>query len=268
MGDAVLALGKALKTFDQEIRDNGWSVFPGLLPPDQTKAMRADALKWVARCRDYQMAAGINRDGDGTAHHSVGDNDSLDAFLHQHLLHPYISHYFGDQPYIMHACNPVGGFPATTNYVHSIHRDSRTCIQGYRLRINMLVMIDAFTIENGATQVLPGSQTMAKRPSDEVFARGCRSLTGPAGTVVLFDSYLWHRGTANTTPNPRVAHTLAFGPAFIKPQMDYARMLGESRGKNFSTLSRQVLGYNSRVPISLQEWYRPRETRLYKADQG
>jgi len=37
---------------------------------------------------------------------------------------------------------------------------------------------------------------------------------------------------------------------------------------SFSELSRQVLGYNSRVPVRLEEWYRPRESRLYQADQG
>jgi len=62
-----------------------------LTAPAQVAAMRA-IVKWgEIVCRTYQIAAGINADGDGTAHHSVGDNDALDAYLHQHLFHPYLS---------------------------------------------------------------------------------------------------------------------------------------------------------------------------------
>lgn len=50
--------------------------------------------------------------------------------------------------------------------------------------------------------------------------------------------------------------------------MDYARMLGEENGKTLSPLTRQVLGNNSRVPVSLDEWYRPANERLYHANQG
>jgi len=268
MVDGMPAMTKPIDEFEREMATIGLSTFVAALPPAQVAGMRADCLKWVNRCRTYQIAAGINADGDGTAHHSVGDDDALDAYLHQHLFHPYLSQYFGGKPYIMHACNPVGGLPGQRTYVHGIHRDARTYIPGYRLRINMLVMLDEFTPKNGATKILLGSQTMREVPDENEFERRCHPITGPAGSVVLFDSYLWHRGGINSTDRARVAHSLCFGPAFIKPQMDYARMLGEERAVQFSELSRQVLGYNSRVPMRLEEWYRPRDSRLYQADQG
>jgi len=31
---------------------------------------------------------------------------------------------------------------------------------------------------------------------------------------------------------------------------------------------RQLLGYEAMTPTSYEEFYRPRETRLYQADQG
>jgi hypothetical protein len=61
---------------------------------------------------------------------------------------------------------------------------------------------------------------------------------------------------------------MSFGPGFIKPQLDYARMLGEEYGAGLSELSRQILGYNARVPISHSEWYRKENQRLYKSNQG
>lgn len=185
-----------------------------------------------------------------------------------HIFHKYLSHFFCDRPYILHACNPVGGFPNASSYVHRVHRDTATYIPMFNVRMNMLVMLDEFTIANGATRAISGSHLMSTQPDDQEFNETSVPILGPAGSVVLFNSYLWHRGGLNTTQDNRVALTLSFGPAFIKPQMDYARLLGETRGKKLSPLSRQVLGFNSRVPTNLDEWYKPREERLYLPDQG
>ncbi|VWD45342.1 phytanoyl-CoA dioxygenase family protein [Burkholderia lata] len=257
-----------LAIFDREISERGWILLERAIDTDAVASLRRDCLTWVDICTSHQIANDINTSGDGTAHHAIGRDDSIDAFVDRHLFHPYLSHYFADRPYILHACNPVGGNPNAVNYVHKIHRDVATYIPGFNFRMNMLVMLDDFTIENGATQVMTGSHRYAERPSDEAFEDASEYVTGPAGSVLLFNSYLWHRGTLNTTARNRVALTLSFGPAFIKPQMDYARLLGVARGTQMSPLTRQVLGYNSRVPTSHDEWYRPRSERLYQPDQG
>jgi hypothetical protein len=250
------------------LKTDGWVIFEKALPVDLVQNMRTDSLNWVDICKSYQMENKINPYGDGTAHHSVGGGDSIDEFLAMHVFHSYIADFFEEKPYILHACNPVGGFPNYETYLHKVHRDVATYIPNYNLRINMIVMLDDFTIENGATQFLPGSHMYPEQPDDILFYKSSTSILGKAGSVVLFNSYLWHKGGINRTSQNRVALTLSFGPAFIKPQMDYARLLGDNYGNNLSDLSRQILGYNSRVPISLQEWYKPRSERLYQTNQG
>lgn len=253
---------------DVSILNSGWAIFPNVLSNEFVHRMRSDCLKWIEVCEEYQIANKINAEGDGTAHHAVGAGDSIDAFIQMHLFHEQLSAYFDNRPYILHACNPVGGFPRKTTYVHRIHRDTATYIPGYNLRLNMIVMLDDFTLDNGATQIMPHSHLMALQPSEGAFNDACESITASAGSIVLFNSYLWHRGGYNTTNRSRVALTLSYGPAFIKPQMDYARLLGEQYGTGLSDLSRQVLGYNSRVPVTLDEWYKPKGERLYMANQG
>lgn len=247
---------------------DGWVMFEKALPGELVQNMRTDSLKWLDICKKYQIENKINSSGDGTAHHSVGGGDSIDEFLAMHAFHSYIADFFEEKPYILHACNPVGGFPNYDTYTHKVHRDVATYIPNYNLRINMLVMLDDFTIENGATRVLSGSHIYPEQPDDKSFDESSVPILGKAGSVVLFNSYLWHKGCPNRTSQSRVALTLTFGPAFIKPQMDYARLLGENYGNNLSDLSRQILGYNSRVPVSLDEWYKPKPERLYRANQG
>lgn len=132
--------------FDQQMEWNGWYVFDRALPGNLVSDMRRDCLKWVEICKEYQIKNRINEAGDGTAHHAVGTGDSIDAFLDLHLFHPYLSHFFADAPYIMHACNPVGGFPRLDTYIHKVHRDVATFIPNFHMRVNMLVMLDDSTL--------------------------------------------------------------------------------------------------------------------------
>lgn len=257
----------SLDDFEKQIKEKGWVVFEGVLSADFVSELREDCLKWIEICKGYQIRNGVNADGDGTAHHCLGAGDSIDRYVDMHLFHPYISRYFGDEPYICHSLTPIGGFPGMRSYVHKLHRDVRTLIPGYPLKLNMLVMCDDFTPQNG-TLVLTGSHNRPDRPSDEEFQRLHERIVGRAGSVVLFNSTLWHKGADISGDRARVALTVGYGRAFVKPAMDYARMLGEEYGKTLSPLTRQVLGYNSRVPVSLDEWYRPTEERLYHADQG
>jgi hypothetical protein len=251
---------------DMELK--GWSLFENALGDEWVSSLRKDSLEWIERCNGLQVANGINAHGDGTGHHTLGRHDSLDRFIDLNPLHAHVDAYFAGRPYILHAFNPVGGAPGASTYVHRIHRDAKTYIPGFRLKLNMLVMLDDFTADNGATQLLDGSHRLEEKPPEEYFNENHRCITAAAGSIVLFNSYLWHRGGFNATNRRRVALTLAFSLPFVKPQLDYARMLGPAYAAQIAPLTRQILGYDAQTPQSLDEWYRPQQTRLYKSNQG
>jgi ectoine hydroxylase-related dioxygenase (phytanoyl-CoA dioxygenase family) len=78
--------------------------------------------------------------------------------------------------------------------------------------------ISAFTAENGPLRVIPGSHRVARSPVDDL-AYGSETgphpaevkLVAPAGSVILFNNAdLWHSGTFNYSPAPRLAVTVAF----------------------------------------------------------
>jgi len=77
--------------------------------------------------------------------------------------------------------------------------------------------ISAFTAENGPLRVIPGSHRVARSPVDHL-AYGSEmgphpaevKLVAPAGSVILFNNAdLWHSGTFNYSPAPRLAVTAA-----------------------------------------------------------
>ena len=94
---------------------------------------------------------------------------------------------------------------------------------------NTIWMLDDFTLDNGATRLIPGSHTWRKRPQDVLADPSAPHpdeilLTGPAGGVVVMNSHLWHGGTANRTGAPRLAMH-AFYCRRDKPQQQYQKQL-------------------------------------------
>jgi hypothetical protein len=75
---------------------------------------------------------------------------------------------------------------------------------------NSIWLLDDFTAENGATRVVPGTHLFNGLPEhllDDPYAHHPqeRLLLAPAGTVVVFNSHLWHGGTINKSTLPRRA---------------------------------------------------------------
>jgi len=74
--------------------------------------------------------------------------------------------------------------------------------------LGFILMVDEFTLENGATRFAGGSHLWAEVPSDRM--RDCKAdydgqvlACGPAGSMILFNGSIWHGHTANRTDTPR-----------------------------------------------------------------
>jgi ectoine hydroxylase-related dioxygenase (phytanoyl-CoA dioxygenase family) len=220
-----------------------------------------------AQQRAIQLRNGVAEGAVGTAHHLPCAGGVFLDFLEQLGETVGLDRYFGG-PYILNTFGGVLNQPSTASYVARIHRDQRTFSGELRLMAQLLVMLDDFTQENGATYLLSGSHRMREKPSEDVFFAGAARALGPAGSIVVFDSNLWHAAGVNATERPRRALTLAFTRPFVKQQLDYPRALGYERASALSPALRQLLGYNARVPATLDEWYQPPERRMYKREQG
>lgn len=262
------AVPRDVDWFDEQMRRKGWVLFESVIPGEQLAAIRKAVLGTVADCGRRQVEGGATTAPDGTAHHSVGQYPALDGFIENGWLEEMVSHYFGGAAFILHAFNPASVSPAAKSYLHRIHRDVRTFGGDFRFMLNVLVMVDPFTTENGATHVLSGSHRSSTPPADDVFWAESERLVGPAGSIVLFDSNLWHAAGSNHTDRTRTALTLSYSRAFVKQQMDYPRFLGSEFGAKASPRLRQLLGYNAMVPTSYEEFYQPAAHRLYQANQG
>jgi len=139
-----------------------------------------------------------------------------------------VSHVLGDR-FKLSSLNARSANPYS-NEAQPLHCDAGALQDGRGYWVcNTIWLLDAFTLENGATRVIPGSQKWAKLPQDsladpaaphpqEVF------ITAPAGTVMVMNTHAWHGGTANRTPHHRRA-LHAFYCRFDKPQQQFQKRL-------------------------------------------
>jgi ectoine hydroxylase-related dioxygenase (phytanoyl-CoA dioxygenase family) len=163
----------------------------------------------------------------------------------------------------MEACAFGSMPPRKTNYSHRIHRDapSSRMIDSYVTNMGATILLDDFTLENGATYILPGSHCMTDAPSEEQFLANAKRLVAPAGSVMFFVALAYHSGGANHTDRWRHALTINMVRPWMKQRLDLPRLMG---GIGASEKVRQKLGYLAQVPASYDEYYAPPEKRKYR----
>ena len=105
-------------------------------------------------------------------------------------------------------------------FQNSYHQDFPRVLNGYLASLNVMFAIDAFTPAKGATWVVPGSHQKAERPSEETISATAHPVECPAGSMVIFDSTLWHAAGLNGSGRDRVAINHQFTRSFIKQQTD------------------------------------------------
>lgn len=257
----------SLAEFDEQMKQKGWVVFDSVLERNLVERMRADLTRAYEICRAIQERNGIPDNNEFTVHHVVGLGESWLEILDRFPLMPYLERYFRGG-FILNSFGGAINMQHSRSYAHNIHRDIRSFSGDLPLLLNTLIMLDDFTPENGATWLMTGGHRLPDRPSEEEFGAVAEQALGKAGSILVFNSNLWHAGGENRTNRPRRSMTPMFSKPFMKQQFDYPRSLGYERMEDLSERLRQVLGYYSRVPASLEEWYQPPEKRMYRPGQG
>ncbi|WP_409431162.1 phytanoyl-CoA dioxygenase family protein [Mycobacterium sp. SMC-16] len=107
--------------------------------------------------------------------------------------------------------------------------------------------IDDFTADNGATDVVPGSQLWGDRlPGDDVERK---PVVMSAGSCVFFPGTLWHGGGANRTDLPRLAVTAQYCEPWLRPQEAFTLSMTRDTVRRVSEDIRRMLGYSIHPPF-------------------
>lgn len=155
-----------------------------------------------------------------------------------------------------------------TIFQNRFHQDFPRVLNGYVASINVMFAIDDFSTDNGATHVVPRTHQLMTPPDETYLSENAIPVECPAGSMVVFDSTLWHAAGANTSGKDRLAINHQFTRSYIKQQIDYVRALGDAAVLQQKPRTQQLLGWYTRVVTSLDEYYRSENERLYRKGQG
>ena len=100
---------------------------------------------------------------------------------------------------------------------------------------------DEFTLEGGATRIVPGTNRHLRHPTEEEIAdnSGAIATECPAGSVVVWDGRVWHGNYARTLDGQRVVLHATYYRLIMRPTNDYSDIadeLIETHGKRMSIL--------------------------------
>jgi ectoine hydroxylase-related dioxygenase (phytanoyl-CoA dioxygenase family) len=243
----------------------GYNVVPGVLEAAHCERLKAVLSRVLA---DYSAGPTQQSQNDRYLMHDLLCRDPIFGHLLedprlQDLMAPVLG-----PSWIMYAFTSSSLPPHGTNYGNRIHVDSPRWVQGYSFNLGVMWALDEFTGDNGATQVLPGSHRSPDSPSPEFFDRNFVRLTCPAGSMIVFDGRLFHRAGDNRTAAWRHALTMNACRSYMKQRFDWVRFIPAPISDALNAQARRIIGFDTRLPTSLEEFFLPEERRLYKPGQG
>ncbi len=240
-----------------------------MIPRDEVAAARAEA-------EAATTAKGVSRTYQGL-HSARGVLDSVTSFL------PYLpdqrvlgvaERWFGPHVRISFPNtlvnspgNERGGWHADWPYNQEKAAHIPAPYSDFPAQLSTLWMLSDFTVDNGATWIVPGSHRTTDNPPGAMAVDRFesypteRQATGRAGSVLLFDSRLWHASASNNSDGLRVGMVVRYAPWWLDlevlmPGSDTRQCMVEEPGLSENEVPAVSLEVYESLPEKVRPLYR------------
>jgi ectoine hydroxylase-related dioxygenase (phytanoyl-CoA dioxygenase family) len=247
MAAALADLGATDALLDDKTRErldrDGFAPLPGILAPTQIAALNS-RLAELSRAEGDRAGLEVHQEAGTDRLSDLVNKDPMFQVCFSHpLVLAAIAHVLGE--FKLSSLNSRAAHPGKG--LQGLHADwgSRQPGEGFSV-CNSIWLLDDFTAENGATRVVPGSHLQEKAPVDALADPAAPhpdeiQLLAPAGTVVIFNSHLWHGGTLNRTDRPRRALHSYFCRRECPQQLDQRKYVRPQTLSRLSSAQRFIL---------------------------
>jgi ectoine hydroxylase-related dioxygenase (phytanoyl-CoA dioxygenase family) len=233
--DAIVAeLGRA-----------GYAIVADVLDPDRVAAMKAD-LRGVLDA----TPTGRN-DFEGFATRRIYRLFAKTRVFDEWAIHPVV---LGVLDSVLGPCQlsaPTGIEIGPGELAQVLHRDDSIYPLPRPHRdvvLNTMWALDDFTVENGATRIVQGSNLWepgrTPGPGDPIV-----DAEMPAGGVVFYTGSLLHGGGANRTDTPRLGVILEYVAGWLRPQENHVIGVPPELVATLPQRLQELLGYNIYPPF-------------------
>ncbi|HEY2385425.1 MAG TPA: phytanoyl-CoA dioxygenase family protein [Candidatus Binatia bacterium] len=255
-----------------EMRAQGFVIIERLLAADDLARMRAALKPHLER----ELFGRNNFEGHRTERvYSLVGVAPLFADLVEHPRILAICDAFLEPNYLLTASQAIEIHPGETP--QPLHTDDtfyRIPRPRSAVSVSTIYAIDDFTLENGATQIIPGSHTWSDDVVERLLAaadfttapRDARTpqmpaalpegyserlvdATMPTGSVIVFLGTLVHRGGANRSQRPRLALSNQYCEPWARQQENYTLSIPKESARALSPRVQELIGYSIHPPF-------------------
>ncbi len=228
----------------QQLDKNGFLPLPSILSAAEAEALRARFQELIDEEGD-EAGLEVHQEAGTERLANLVDKDPLfEICFTQPQVLAAMNHVLqGD--FKLSSLNGRASLPGEGH--QALHADWSEGVDpsNYQVCNSIWLLVD-FTLENGATRIVPASHRSGQVPQralDDPRAAHPEEvlLTGKAGTVVVFNSHLWHGGTVNRTMSTRYALHSYFTRRRHPPQTNFQGLVSESTLAGLSPEARFIL---------------------------
>jgi ectoine hydroxylase-related dioxygenase (phytanoyl-CoA dioxygenase family) len=196
------------------IAEYGVTVVPDVLTGDHLAAVRAALYREIEVDRQAQTHVAHPFDAEASPNVRVWNLVSKDPLFEDLATHPLVLDYVRaliGWPSRLSTLSGNINYPGAKRCV--LHADQIWAPEPWPTRgplgVNFGWCVDDFTVENGGTRLLPGSHRLNRLPREDESPDGMIQVEAKAGSLLIFESRLWHQTGENVTAD--VARAAIFG---------------------------------------------------------
>lgn len=245
----------------EELKLNGFSVVENYLSPEKCEQLAA-RLEQVYTRQEKEFG----RD-------NLIEIQELDMcrmpFLYDHFFTEVLSdewvtglfEKFINGRIILHLQNGIINRPSKEHHQTSWHRDLpyQSYVVSEPIGLNAFYCLTDFNAKNGATVLLPFSHRMEKFPSLKYVEKHAIQVEVPKGSLLLFDSFVYHRAGTNSTDEVRYGLNHLYVRPLLKQQVDIAG--GITDWSVYNERQQGLLGKNFTVPRGVSDFRKQRQNK-------
>ncbi|MFL9952491.1 phytanoyl-CoA dioxygenase family protein [Paraburkholderia nemoris] len=258
-----LASEDAIDEAVAEMRINGYTILDSGLPADVIERLKSGIDRiyqtQISEFGAEQALASIS-DTDIARCTLAYDPDFLTVATAPNLM-KLATRLLGSE-FVLMQQNGIINRPDRQNYQVKWHRDLsyQHWTSSKTIAFNALLCVDEFTKENGASFVLPATHHIEEFPTDQFACRHEKQIAARAGSFIVLDAMLYHRGGINVSNDLRRAVNHLIGLPFLAQQVNLQTAL-ESTGMPAPTDPnvRKYLGFRWSPAMHAKDW---RERRM------
>jgi ectoine hydroxylase-related dioxygenase (phytanoyl-CoA dioxygenase family) len=219
--------------------------------------LNQEELTFARNTLDRLYKVQINEVGNEELLSQINDTNNVraplvyeDFFLHKVAANEkvldLVKGILGDY-FILMLQNGVFNMPYIGNkpnaYAHHRDLNYQHFVSSRPLAISALFCIDDFNSNTGGTIVIPYTHKFERCPSLEYISENEIQITSKPGSVIVFDSMMYHRSGTNTSNIIRRGINNMYVAPFIKQQISFPKMLNGRFSEN--EFLAKFLGYES-----------------------